>query len=58
VGKLIVRLIALGLLILALGSVAYMNLIDTKTMSDSVAMFFLGICLLSIGSINFGKKKQ
>ena len=56
--KLSLRLIVLGLLILALCSCSYIGLTVTKTISDPVIMFFVGICLLSVGNLGSNKKKK
>ena len=57
-GKLSLGLIALGLLILALGSCTYMGLAVQSTISDPVIMFFIGICLISVGNLGSKKKKK
>ncbi len=60
-GKLSLRLIAFSLLILALGSLKYMNFLDLmarRDLSDPAAMLFLGICLISVGKFGSSKKKQ
>ena len=56
--KLSILWIALGLLILILGSGAGMALLAQKTIPDSVAMIFFGICLIGFAKLRFIKVKQ
>lgn len=59
-GKLSLRLIALGLLILALGAMRYMDFMDfiaKRNLSDPLAMLFSGICLISVGKFGSSNKK-
>lgn len=57
-GKLSLRLIALGLLILALGSFPYADFLAKNTLSDPAAMLCFGICLIGVGKFGSGKKKR
>ena len=57
-GKLSLHLIALGLLILVLGSFPYTDLLAKKSLSDPAAMLFFGICLIGVGKLGSGKKKR
>ena len=56
-GKLSVVWIVLGLIIFALVSYAYMGLIVKKPISESVAMFHFGICLVSFARLMTGRGK-
>lgn len=56
-GKLSVVWIVLGLIIFALVSYADMGLIVKKPISEPVAMFLFGICLVSFARLMTGRGK-
>ena len=60
-GKLSLRLIALGLLFIALGSFNYLGFVDfiaKRDLSDPVAILLVGICLISVGTFGSRNKKR
>ena len=57
-GKLSLLWIALGLVILVLGSSAYMDILAKKPIPEPVTMLFFGTCLVGFAKLIFSMKKQ